>query len=102
MSAEKRGETDGPFVRISLTFLVSAVNRSSRVLPALGSSVHIPFTLGPSLQSGPDPKGRRTRVSVASEGPTIRAEGTLGCISFPLPLRFRSGSLQSPDGYVRR
>lgn len=78
MSAEKRGETDGPFVRISLTFLVSAVNRSSRVLPALGSSVHIPFTLGPSLQSGPDPKGRRTRVSVASEGPTIRAEGTRG------------------------
>lgn len=28
MSAEKRGETDGPFVRISLTFLVSAVNLS--------------------------------------------------------------------------
>lgn len=26
MSAEKRGETDGPFVRISLTFLVSAVS----------------------------------------------------------------------------
>ena len=69
MSAEKRGETDGPFVRISLTFLVSAVNRSSRVLPALGSSVHIPFTLGPSLQSGPDPKGRRTEV--VSNRPTV-------------------------------